>query len=307
MIEALNSVGAEPRQGPAKAGRTDKDADAPFSLALAAAALEHRAGAALKAFGAAPTESAPTAIGNADESPRANKGGDSRARSAPAPADAAQADATDAPVSPAKPTEAHSSPVLPGAGQETRAQNLAPPSARTNAGVVNAAASVQPRVAEAATPRDLLAARQLTDGQKAPRAAARLAHPTREDFAKLLARRLESGASRFDIRLNPPELGRVEAKLTVGDDGKATLALSFDNQAALDLFARDETALRAAIASSGFEFGAGDLAFTLERRGAPAPSSAAPTPLAAAEPSQPQSAEPLFVAPYSRGVIDLRV
>ncbi len=64
------------------------------------------------------------------------------------------------------------------------------------------------------------------------------------------------------MRLDPPALGSIEGRLTLGDDGQAVLALSFDNQPAFDLFRRDETALRLELAQAGFDLGGQDLRFT---------------------------------------------
>ncbi len=93
-------------------------------------------------------------------------------------------------------------------------------------------------------------------GLKAPKAPApmqRPAAPTQE-FAQLVAKRLESGATQFEMRLDPPSLGRIEANLRLADDGENLLVLKFENQSAMDLFANDEAALRNALSSSGFEF-----------------------------------------------------
>ncbi|MEQ1931769.1 MAG: flagellar hook-length control protein FliK, partial [Parvularculaceae bacterium] len=92
---------------------------------------------------------------------------------------------------------------------------------------------------------------------------------TTEDFARLIARRLDDGSSEFELRLDPPELGRIEARLIVGDDGETTLAIKFDNQAAYDLFARDDAALRLAFAEAGYDFGRSGLSFSLDDRPRP--------------------------------------
>ena len=69
-----------------------------------------------------------------------------------------------------------------------------------------------------------------------------------------MARRIDSGATQFELRLDPPSLGRVEAQLKLADDGENILALKFEHRATLELFAQDEYALRTALDSSGFEF-----------------------------------------------------
>ncbi|MEX0645274.1 MAG: flagellar hook-length control protein FliK [Parvularculaceae bacterium] len=307
MIEALTIGAAEQRAGQARDARRDTDADASFSLALAVAALEGRASASLKAFGGAPAGSAATAIGN-DARPRADgRTFVSATEGAASDVTSNGADSPDAPVAGAKSSQPPATSVHPGESRDQGpSERSVPAVAGMSASPASAVMTSPSRVAEAVVAREASAARVALDAQKALRAAAPKApHPAQVEFAKLLARRLDSGATHFDIRLNPAELGRVEARLTVAEDGKATLALNFDNQAALDLFARDETALRAALTSAGFQSGAGDLAFTMERRDASAMASSGS--VAAAGPSSSPAVDLLFLAPFSQGVIDLRV
>lgn len=121
-----------------------------------------------------------------------------------------------------------------------------------------------------------------------------------ETFAEILARRLEKSTV-FDIRLDPPALGRVEGRLTVGDDGKSVLTLAFDNQSAFDLFSRDEAALRLALANAGLSFGDRDVSFSFREQGAGerSPSMAARESAAAYDPE--------FYADWSAGALDIRI
>lgn len=72
-----------------------------------------------------------------------------------------------------------------------------------------------------------------------------------ESFTRLIANRLASGDTRFEVRLDPPELGRVDIRLESGE--RSSLNLTFENQSSLDLFRRDEQALRALLSESGLE------------------------------------------------------
>jgi hypothetical protein len=117
------------------------------------------------------------------------------------------------------------------------------------------------------------------------------------EFAQLIARRLED-SSEFELRLDPPELGRIEAKLVMGDSGAAQLTITFDNQAAYDLFARDDAALRLAFAAAGYSFGGDGLAFVLDEVGKAAPGD---------DPASPASASPYAAALTTVNAIDLRV
>lgn len=293
MIEALTIHAPAERRAPAK----DPADEAGFSLALAAASLERQAGAALKAHGGAPEASA--AIGEGAARRQMSSPATNHAEAAPDPAQGQSAQ--DRPPAEKSSLSAEAPPPPPAHPRESRgpgaSQNWVPAFAGMSGGGAGGASApapaVQPRTSEAAAPRDL-APVKLASLQK-PRAAARPAAPT-EDFVKLLARRLDAGATAFDIRLDPPALGRVEARLTLADNGKATLSLTFDNQAAFDLFARDDAALRAALSDAGFNLG-GDVAFSLERDAPARPEAPAADPVVI----------PLRAAAIPRGVVDLFV
>ncbi len=117
------------------------------------------------------------------------------------------------------------------------------------------------------------------------------------DFAKLLARRLDTGATQFELRLDPPALGRVEAHLRLTDDGENVLALKFEHQAALDLFANDKAALRNTLNSSGFAFDNENVVFELADEADTAAANARPTTIY----------EPFYAAPWSSGAVDISI
>jgi hypothetical protein len=82
--------------------------------------------------------------------------------------------------------------------------------------------------------------------------------PKTEEFARLIAQRLEA-ATRFDLTIGDGTLGGIEGRMILGDDGAATLALTFDRMETFQQFAGDEAVLRAHLSASGFQFGEGAL------------------------------------------------
>jgi hypothetical protein len=54
-----------------------------------------------------------------------------------------------------------------------------------------------------------------------------------------IAAQAQAGRNRFDIRLDPPELGRIDVRLDVDRDGKVTSHLIVDRPETLDLLRRD--------------------------------------------------------------------
>ena len=72
----------------------------------------------------------------------------------------------------------------------------------------------------------------------------------------------KEGSKRFEIRLDPPELGRVEVRLDVDTAGKVTSRLVVDRTETLDLLRRDAHQLERALQQAGLDTGGG-LEFSL--------------------------------------------
>jgi len=70
------------------------------------------------------------------------------------------------------------------------------------------------------------------------------------------------GSKRFEIRLDPAELGRIDVRLDVDQTGKVTSRLVVDRQETLDLLRRDAHQLERALANAGLDTGGG-LEFSL--------------------------------------------
>jgi flagellar hook-length control protein FliK len=264
MLDRSPEIATATAQASAKRAPTPGERPA-FSYAMAAARLESDAGRSLEAFGATPQKTLTVPPPSATKTALANRSAEQQSGSSQNPAAPRVHDIAHARHAPPNQPSVRES--LTGPSSLTRLHGAgvaAPPMPQMAplAAVEAAVARAQPQsVAGAADAGKSEAAKQTA--KLRPQNAPHAPKPMQDDFARLLASRLESGASQFDLRLDPPELGRVEARLTLGDDGKAALSLTFDNQAAFDLFARDESALRTALMQSGFDLGGGALAFSL--------------------------------------------
>ena len=75
-----------------------------------------------------------------------------------------------------------------------------------------------------------------------------------------------SGAKQFDIRLDPPELGRVEVRLSIDDTGKASAHLSADRPQTLDLLQKDASTLTRALRDAGLNVSQNGLNFSLRQQ-----------------------------------------
>ncbi len=94
--------------------------------------------------------------------------------------------------------------------------------------------------------------------QLVPQAAVPLAGVALEIAGKALA-----GKNRFEIRLDPPELGRIEVRLDVDRDGNVTSRLVADRADTLDLLRRDAAGLERALQDAGLKTTDNGLQFSL--------------------------------------------
>ncbi|MEO0878507.1 MAG: flagellar hook-length control protein FliK [Pseudomonadota bacterium] len=325
MTENIPVVRLTAAQSPATAQslspQSDDDSATPsFSLAFAAAALETQAARALDVHGPAALRGAAAPNARSRESAQGDaaraaptaqpassheaSGALPRAEGSSARTEAAAQTSPHASAQTTAPTTQPTQPAAPFIGLIAASPSGAQPAPGASQNTTNVQAAAR---ADAARPSGQ-AGRTALQTPTAPAARDNFAAATQNTFAKIAARNAE-GASQFDIRLDPPELGRVEGRLTVQESGKAVLVLTFDNQAALDLFQRDEAALRAALENAGADTNgaAVDLEFRFEDQ-------------------TPAESPPLFdgdgliaetliddpVAdrapiPFSRGVVDIRI
>lgn len=90
-----------------------------------------------------------------------------------------------------------------------------------------------------------------------------------------------AGKNRFEIRLDPPELGRIEVHLDVDRDGQTTTRLIADRSDTLDLLRRDSTGLERALQDAGLKTSDNGLQFSLRDQTMGRDQSNTPTPSAA--------------------------
>ncbi len=81
-----------------------------------------------------------------------------------------------------------------------------------------------------------------------------------------LVRQVHQGTSRFTIRLDPPELGRVDVKMHVDASGTLNARLTVDRAETLDLFQRDQRSLERALAQAGLDANKTSLEFSLRQQ-----------------------------------------
>ena len=102
-------------------------------------------------------------------------------------------------------------------------------------------------------------------------AAAQAGHAGRPDFSAMalrIAHEARDGKQRFEISLDPPELGRVEVRLEFSRDGRMTTHLLVDRSDTLDALARDARGLERALQAQGLKLEDGGVQYQLRDQSA---------------------------------------
>jgi flagellar hook-length control protein FliK len=82
-------------------------------------------------------------------------------------------------------------------------------------------------------------------------------------LAVAIAGNAQGGQSRFEIRLDPPELGRIDVRLHFDADGRVTSHLIVDRSETLDLLRRDAADLERSLQQAGLKTSDQGMQFTL--------------------------------------------
>ena len=92
------------------------------------------------------------------------------------------------------------------------------------------------------------------------------ATPNLPALAVQIAAKSQSGSKQFDIRLDPPELGRVDVRLSIDASGKTSAHLTADQPQTLDLLQKDSTSLTQALRDAGLNVSQDGLNFSLRQQ-----------------------------------------
>jgi flagellar hook-length control protein FliK len=80
-----------------------------------------------------------------------------------------------------------------------------------------------------------------------------------------IVRQVQAGNSRFEIRLDPPELGRIDVKLDLDSAGNVNAKMTVERSETLDLMQRDRQVLERALAQAGLDSNKTNLEFSLRQ------------------------------------------
>lgn len=80
---------------------------------------------------------------------------------------------------------------------------------------------------------------------------------------------VKDGKDHFSIRLNPEDLGRIDIRLEIAQDGRLQANISVEKAQTLELLQRDQRSLENALNSAGVKADSGSLNFSLHSDGQP--------------------------------------
>jgi len=172
--------------------------------------------------------------------------------------------------------DAPAEPARPAASLDTEVTLEAKPSAEEKP-----AADARPSAAKAempapapthaaTTPDTTVAAAQAATPATAARAIhAAYAAPVHQinlpQVAFEVVRHFEAGNTRFQIRLDPPELGRIDVKLDLDRSGTINARMVVERPETLDMMMRDQRALQQALQQAGLDASRTNLEFSLRQ------------------------------------------
>jgi flagellar hook-length control protein FliK len=99
--------------------------------------------------------------------------------------------------------------------------------------------------------------------QVAPQHRDAASTPAMDALGVAIAAKSAEGVKHFDIRLDPPELGRVQVHLSLDDSGKAQATLMVDKPQTLELLQRDAANLARSLTDAGVSLSNNGLNFSL--------------------------------------------
>lgn len=198
------------------------------------------------------------------------------------------------------------------AAAQPPAPAAAPANAGSQPGIMPVAAA--PPSAHTAAPQTLAPMPQ--PALLMPQYTPNMPTPNMNGLAVDIAAKSLGGTKQFDIRLDPPELGRVEVRLSIDATGKAQAHLTADQPQTLDLLQKDASTLTRALRDAGLNVNQDGLNFSLrsqqqqagnERQHRPSGGRAVRSSFAAPASLQPVAAAAASSGRGGRGLLDIKV
>jgi hypothetical protein len=153
---------------------------------------------------------------------------------------------------------------------DTAAQRVETPATQTASGGTSHLESAQPgnaqQLPDGATSLIAMPTQTTAPADAAAAPTTAIAVPI-AGLAIEIASHARAGKNRFEIRLDPPDLGRIDVRLDVDREGKVTSHLVVDRPETLDLLRRDAPQLERSLQQAGLKTADNALQFSLRDQG----------------------------------------
>lgn len=103
--------------------------------------------------------------------------------------------------------------------------------------------------------------------QTVARAQRAAMHPAVAQVAVSVTKAVQEGVDRITIKLQPPELGRIDVRIDVGVDGRIQAVFAAERPATMEILQRDVRELERALQNAGLSADSGSLSFGLKQQG----------------------------------------
>ena len=91
-----------------------------------------------------------------------------------------------------------------------------------------------------------------------------------DQVAVQIKKAAKDGIERISMQLRPEELGRVDVRMEIGQDGKVTAQIAVERAQTLELLQKDQKSLEKALQEAGFNTDSAGLSFSLKEQGSDA-------------------------------------
>lgn len=123
-------------------------------------------------------------------------------------------------------------------------------------------ASAPLQATDSAAPPPSVTVRAIVAASAQPGTPVQPQTPARE-IAINMAKNLGNGTNRFEIRLDPAELGRIDVRMELGNDGRVQAHLTVDKPETLEMLQRDARSLEKALSDAGLDMENASLGYSL--------------------------------------------
>lgn len=131
---------------------------------------------------------------------------------------------------------------------------------------LDGAASTPLQASDSAAPAPSVTVRAIVAASAQPGTPVQPQTPARE-IAINMAKNLGNGTNRFEIRLDPAELGRIDVRMELGTDGRVQAHLTVDKPETLEMLQRDARSLEKALSDAGLDMENGTLSYSMRDDG----------------------------------------